>query len=99
MNDSITASKNKITGLFVYYDNSMDKVPGGVQICSREYFDALTSSGFSLKTLKIENDRTISNRVKRKLGPEPYSHQFNAEKAVEDIRNSINGSVEYIFIN
>jgi len=99
MNNKLTTNKDKIAGLFVYYNNSMDKVPGGVQICSREYFNTLTHSGFSLKTLKIENDRTITNRVKRKLGPEPYCHQFNAEKAIEDLRNSIDDSVEYIFLN
>lgn len=49
MNDLTKASKDKIAGLFIYYDNSMDIVPGGVQICSREYFDSLTYSGFFIK--------------------------------------------------
>lgn len=99
MNDSIKASNDKISGLFVYFGNSMDQVPGGVQICSREYFDALTTSGFSLRTVKIENDRSITSRLKRKLDSEPYNHQFNSEKAIEYLKKSIDESVEYIFLN
>lgn len=88
-----------IPALFLHYDNSLDDVTGGVQLCSREYFETLTAAGFSLKTLKIENDRRMSNRVKRKLKPEPYHYNFNPDKAIADIKNALTESVQYIFLN
>jgi hypothetical protein len=92
-------SEVPIPALFIYYEGALDNVPGGVQLCSKEYFAALEHAGFSLEVLKIKNDRRVSNRVKRKLNPEPYTFDFNPERAIQDIKNALNGSVRYIFLN
>lgn len=99
MTKNTTIEAPSIPALFLHYDNSLDNVPGGVQLCSREYFETLTAAGFSLKTLKIENDRRMSNRVKRKLKPEPYQYNFNPDKAIADIKNALTESIQYIFLN
>ncbi len=99
MTKNTTIEAPSIPALFLHYDNSLDNVPGGVQLCSREYFETLTAAGFSLKTLKIENDIRMSNRVKRKLKPEPYQYNFNPDKAIADIKNALTESVQYIFLN
>jgi glycosyltransferase involved in cell wall biosynthesis len=41
----------------------------------------------------------MSNRVKRKLKPEPYQYNFNPDKAIADIKNALTESVQYIFLN
>lgn len=99
MSKDQSAPESSIPALFLHYNNSLDDVPGGVQLCSKEYFDTLTAAGFSLKTLKVENDRRMSNRVKRKLKPEPYHYTFDPDKAIADIKNALTESVQYIFIN
>lgn len=88
-----------IPALFIHYENSLDNVPGGVQLCSKEYFNTLEQAGFSLRTLRVENDKRMSNRVKRKLKPEPYQYTFNPDKAITEIKNALTESVQYIFLN
>jgi len=99
MQDKITTHTPSIPALFLYYNNSLDDVPGGVQLCSKEYFQTLTAAGFSLKTLKVENDKRMSNRVKRELNPEPCNYNFNPDKTIADIKYSLTESVKYIFLN
>ena len=99
MQDKITTHTPSIPALFLYYNNSLDDVPGGVQLCSKEYFQTLTAAGFSLKTLKVENDNRMSNRVKRELNPEPCNYNFNPDKTIADIKYSLTESVKYIFLN
>jgi len=99
MQEKTTKSEESIPALFLYCDRSLDDVSGGVQLCSKEYLETLTEAGFSLKTLKVENDRRVSNRVKRKLKPEPYNYNFDTDKAIADIKNSLTESVKYIFLN
>ena len=53
----------------------------------------------STEFLKVENDRRMSNRVKRKIKPEPYNYNFNQDKAIDDIKSSLTDSVKYIFLN
>lgn len=99
MSEYQSPPESSIPALFLHFNNSMDDVPGGVQLCSKEYFETLTAAGFSLKTIKIENDRRMSNRVKRKLNPEPYHYTFDSDKAIADIKKALTESVQYIFLN
>ncbi|GJM15891.1 MAG: hypothetical protein DHS20C13_12180 [Thermodesulfobacteriota bacterium] len=99
MQEKTRKSEGSTPALFIHYDNSLDDVPGGVQLCSKEYLRTLREAGFSLKFLKVENDRRMSNRVKRKIKPEPYNYNFNQEKAIADIKSSLTDSVKYIFLN
>ena len=99
MQEKTTKPKDSIPALFLYYENSLDDVPGGVQLCSKEYLQTLAEAGFSLKKLKVDNDRRISNRVKRKIKSETYNYNFNHDNAIADIKNSLTDSVKYIFLN
>jgi len=99
MQKNITKFEVSIPALFLYYGGALDDIPSGFQLCSKEYFETLTQAGFSLETVIIENDRMMSNRVKRKLNPDPYSYDFNTEKAITDIKNILTDSVRYIFLN
>ncbi len=99
MQEKTTKPEDSTPALFIHYDNSLDDVPGGVQLCSKEYLQTLAEAGFSLKFLKVENDRRMSNRVKRKIKPEPYNYNFSQDKAIADIKNSLTDSVKYIFLN
>jgi len=99
MQEKTTKPKDSIPALFLYYENSLDDVPGGVQLCSKEYLQTLAEAGFSLKKLKVDNDRRMSNRVKRKIKSETYNYNFNHDNAIADIKNSLTDSVKYIFLN
>ncbi len=99
MQEKTRKPEDSTPALFIHYDNSLDDVPGGVQFCSKEYLQTLAEAGFSLKFLKVENDRRMSNRVKRKIKPEPYNYNFSQDKAIADIKNSLTDSVKYIFLN
>jgi len=99
MQEKTTKPESSTPALFIHYDNSLDDVSGGVQLCSKEYLRTLSEAGFSLKFLKVENDRRMSNRVKRKIKPEPYNYNFNQDKAIDDIKSSLTDSVKYIFLN
>ena len=79
MENKDTMSSNKTPALFVYFEGALDDVPGGVQLCTREYYQSLEYAGFSLKAIKVENDKRISNRVKRKLDPQTYNYAFDPE--------------------
>lgn len=99
MKDETTSLGHLVPALFIHSENSLDDVPGGVQLCSKEYFNTLTEAGFSLRTLRVDNDKRMSNKLKRKLNPEPYQYNFDPDKAITDIKNALTESVQYIFLN
>jgi hypothetical protein len=90
---------NKLNGVFIYFEGAFAKNGGGVQICTREYFETLQAAGFNLKALEVKNDRRILNRVRRKLRPRPYRYLFNSEKVINDLKDRIPETFTHIFLN
>ena len=91
---------NKVA-LFIAQSLHLDSpYPGGVQICSREYFEVLESAGFDLLPIKIGIDRRPLTRLKRKLWYHPYYNFFNEAEFKKSLKEIISKkSVEFTFIN
>ena len=90
----------EIAALFVYCEGALDQEGGGVQICSREYYETLDAAGFSLIPIEVQSDQRFMTRVRRRLWPRPYKSEIILERAINDIQAALaNSDAQYIFLN
>lgn len=59
-------------GIFVSYRDFLKGGGGGVQICTREYVDAIEAAGIGLTPCPFDGDRRLSTRIGRRLTSSPY---------------------------
>ena len=88
-----------IPALFVHHSGHLDAGGGGVQLCSREYFAALTRAGFSLTPVEIPPDRRIEARVRRRFWPDPYTTWINRDAAIRKIGQAGASRPRWVFFN
>jgi hypothetical protein len=58
--------------VFVSNANSLRDVPGGQQLCTREYLETVKAAGFNPRVVDFRFRRDPMARVRRKLRPNPY---------------------------
>jgi hypothetical protein len=74
--------------VFVSNANSLRDVPGGQQLCTREYLETVKAAGFEPRIVDFSFRRDPMARVRRKLRPNPYRNSLpddlldRVEKAV-----------------
>ncbi len=86
-------------GLFVTYRAFLDPPMGGVQVCTREYIDAIRATGIDLEFCTFDADRRLSTKIIRRFNT---SHHFRpADPAifgrVKDKIESV--QPDYVFLN
>jgi hypothetical protein len=76
--------------IFVSFKNHWESnIPGGVQVCTQEYFELLKSCGFDIEPLVVEYTSNYYKRLKIKLGVEVYD-VFNRNTVAKEIINRVN---------
>ena len=91
--------RESISALFLYYEGALAEGGGGVQLCTREYVNALKAAGFELKLIQVKNDRRFRSRVQRKLNPLPYTKEYCEHNVLADIAKVIDAGVRFVFLN
>lgn len=86
-------------GLFVTYRAFLDPPMGGVQVCTREYIDAIRAAGIDLEFCTFDADRRLSTRLMRRFNTSrhfrPADPAFfgRLKDQIESVRP------DYVFLN
>jgi hypothetical protein len=85
--------------LFVTHGRALSDVPGGLQICTREYRETLAAAGFALSDVIVEHDRRISTRLRQRLSFNRYPAQWrpSAVRTIAAEASRVNAGV--VFLN
>ena len=88
--------------LFLTHPNSINfkaKVSGGVQLCSREFYNVLLATGFDLTQVNVNYTKNIIQRICIKMKFGLYS-MFNVKNTQQLVFDEIEkNKVKYVFIN
>lgn len=86
--------------LFISDQGHLDsEIPGGVQICTREYMELLEGCGFNLTILPVSPRRNIQHRILTRIFPDPYSRYDESSIADRAISRVVDGNISVIAIN
>lgn len=66
-----------VPALFVTHATALSTAPGGLQICTREYRDALRLAGLALTDVTLAHDRRLKTRLRRRLSFDRYPRQWH----------------------
>jgi hypothetical protein len=72
-------SASGATALLVSYYKYLLTDGGGVQVCNREYLEALKRAGYELHTVSFDYPRDMVSRLRRRLSPEIWYTTAPAE--------------------
>ena len=91
---------DRIQAVFVCHRGSLTPAGGGgVQLCTREYFETLTAAGFDLTTVEVDNDRRLLSRMKRRISPNPYRNSMLKEDVIAEMRRQWTPDTSHVFLN
>ncbi|WP_052535232.1 glycosyltransferase [Candidatus Phaeomarinobacter ectocarpi] len=77
----------------------MKKVPGGQQICTREYIEAITHAGFNLAYSTFEPANSLTAKITRRIDRQPYRYFVPKNTAAEVIRLCNQNDTRTVFLN
>ena len=86
-------------GIFVATEYSMASTPGGQQICTREYFEALQGAGVVLNVVNFKPANSFRHKLFRRLDRRPYRYFLPADLADLTIQRAFDTNATHIFLN
>jgi len=95
MNQSVA----KTSSLFVSNRKFLSPGGGGVQWCTREYLDTLTTSNLEVQSVPFDIDRSLSARMMRRLRPRPYANLLAPNLASQIKTTAARRKAKWCFLN
>lgn len=88
-----------VPALFVHMKGALDHEGGGVQHCTREYYEVLERAGFRLRSVEIQPDMRLLTRIRRNLFVRPYRHLFHPGLARDALAQAGLDEARFVFLN
>lgn len=90
----------RLKGLFLTHDIYLNApIPGGVQICSQEFFDLVAECGIDLKIYSVGFTRGLVERARIRMGLDCYN-MFNVKhERVRLIQYIRSNAIDIVFLN
>jgi glycosyltransferase involved in cell wall biosynthesis len=88
-----------VNAIFVTHATAVSARPGGLQICTREYLDALAAAGFDLALEMIEHDRRLITRARHRLFPTPYPDQWRPSAVDQIVAAAMRTDAQFVCLN
>ena len=91
---------SNLRGIFITNPHDLDStIPGGVQICSREFLKIIQNAGIDIKIFEVEVSQKWTYRFLRALRLDAY-HLYDTQAYADALYEVIeNFQATYIFIN
>ncbi|HVN31936.1 MAG TPA: glycosyltransferase [Thermoanaerobaculaceae bacterium] len=86
-------------GLFIVHGGHLRAGGGGVQACTREYFESIVAAGVELATMEVPTDRRPLVRLLRRVRPDPYRHLIDVEAALKTVSGRLSDGIGFVFLN
>lgn len=75
------------------------EIPGGVQICTREYMDLMQETGFDVTVLPVSPRSDFQHRLLNRLFSDPYSRYDASTIADRAVRKVVDEEISVVAIN
>lgn len=91
--------QNPNPAIFLHHESELREGGGGVQLCTREYFAALSKAGFDLTPVALSTSRQLKDRLGRMLWPDPYRHRYHDRALLHALSEARPPDPRYVFLN
>jgi len=88
-----------VNAIVVTHATAVGARPGGLQICTREYLDALAAAGLDVALEIIEHDRRLITRARHRLFPTPYPDQWRPDAVDQIVAAAVRTGAELVCLN
>ena len=85
--------------MFVSSRAFLEPSGGGVQSCTREYWELLRGAGFALTPLRFEADARVSTRLRRRFAASPYFRPCEPRLPERIVAACEASGAEWVFLN